>query len=110
MKKTDMTCMVAHSRGMLPFPAYAIKGNWAVTPPSMGGLPYVGAKWAVVTHLPTGYRAIDIPKASDYTAVLDRFNRMFGNAVTVRGVMRKYSKLSPKDKKLIQGRTPKENK
>jgi hypothetical protein len=87
------------------WPAVAIVGNWAATLPVNGFdlKPRDKSGWLVITHQPTGLRAFDIKAEEDVLRILKRLDKLFGNAKTKIGVMRKYNKLSKKQKDFLRG-------
>ena len=99
MKK--LTALVNVEGRICRFPCHALEGNWAITNPIIGGS-LIDCDFVVVTHQPTGYRAKDIPKNSDFQQILAKFNALFGNATTKRGVMRKWNAMPAKDKKWVK--------
>jgi hypothetical protein len=92
------------SKGLIKWPAYAVKGHWAITVPLKqicGAEPDFTADYAIVSHQPTGYRVSACKRAKDYTKRLERLNALFGDSKTVKGLMRKYAKFSKADKHFL---------
>lgn len=92
------------SKGLIKWPAYAVKGHWAITVPLKqicGAEPDFTADYAIVSHQPTGYRVSACKRAKDYTKRLKRLNALFGDSKTVKGVLRKYAKFSKADKHFL---------
>ncbi len=108
-KMPKLTAYMFPTKGKLRkrWPAYAIEGHWAITvcamPWSYPAKPWIECPRVEVTHQPTGYKAADIPKSGNYTMRLNRMNEIFGNASTVKGVVRKYKRLSDEEKKWVRG-------
>jgi len=107
-KEKMLTAIInTRSRGLIKkWPAYAAKGHWAITVPAsfrIKGEPNFAAKYATMTHQPTGFRSGDCKRAKDYTKRLERLNALFGDSKTVKGVRRKYAKLSKADKNFVRG-------
>lgn len=88
------------------WPCHARIGQWCLTFPAYFGSnqkgPNLDSEWFSVTHQPTGYRGGDVrcddPRAMDK---LSKYDSMFGRSVTVAGIMRKWRKLSPYNKRWI---------
>jgi hypothetical protein len=92
------------SKGLIKWPAYAVKGHWAITVPLRqicGAEPDFTADYAIVSHQPTGYRVSACKRAKDYTKRLKRLNALFGDSKTVKGLLRKYASFSKADKHFV---------
>ena len=102
-KQKQLTCIVRMKKGKRRVTAFALVGQWAVHPLILGDGKELqfSSTTATVSHQPTGYRACDIYLRKDYTAMLVRYNELFGQSITVAGVMRKYGALSQRDKSWV---------
>ncbi len=97
-------CLVSTKRGVKKrWPCFGRAGNWVLSSPVGPRCTPRKASFLAVTHQPTGLLAGYLSACSPrLMRSLAKYADFFGSARTVRGVMRKWNALSPRQKRWVQ--------
>ncbi len=88
------------------WPCYGRVGHWVLSATCCARVKKVEPRddSFTFTHEPTGFRAKDVAASNPHCmAMLRAYSRLFGNATTAIGIMRKYNKFTQRQKDFARG-------